>query len=97
MRRRLLRCVLCRRPAAVAPAQELRLPMKDGSVKFAVIGDTGTGDNHQLAVPSSSRPGAQVPVRLVVMMGDNLYGGDSAKDYEKKFEHRRTSRCSTAA
>ena len=32
------------------PAQDLRLPMKAGSLKFAVIGDTGTGDSHQIEV-----------------------------------------------
>jgi opacity protein-like surface antigen len=35
-------------PALVA--QDLTVPVKNGSVKFAVIGDTGTGDKHQLAV-----------------------------------------------
>ena len=74
-------------PAAL-PAQSLNLtlPMKQGSVKFAVIGDTGTGDNHQAAVAkqlTSSR--AQFPFDFVIMMGDNLYGGNSAKDYDKKF------------
>ncbi len=65
----------------------LTLPMKKDSVKFAVIGDTGTGDTHQLAVArqlTTSR--SQFPFGFVIMMGDNLYGGNSAKDYQKKFE-----------
>jgi hypothetical protein len=68
------------------PAQDLKLPLKDSSVKFAVIGDTGTGDKHQLAV--AKRLAAQrgkFPFDFVIMMGDNLYGGNSPKDYEKKF------------
>ena len=44
-------------PLPVA-AQELRLPNKPGSVKFAVIGDTGTGDRNQLAIATSWRRGA---------------------------------------
>jgi 3',5'-cyclic AMP phosphodiesterase CpdA len=69
------------------PAQDIRLPVKDGSVKFAVIGDTGTGDSHQFDVAKqlmTYRAKFQFP--LVVMMGDNLYSGDAPKDYQKLFE-----------
>jgi calcineurin-like phosphoesterase family protein len=69
-----------------AQTSGLTLPMKKDSVKFAVIGDTGTGDKHQLAV-AKQLIGARVqfPYNFVIMMGDNLYGGNSAKDYDKKF------------
>jgi len=71
-------------PALVA--QDLTLPLKKGSVKFAVIGDTGTGDKHQLAVARQlAATRARFPFDFVVMVGDNIYGGNSAKDYEKKF------------
>lgn len=71
-------------PALVA--QDLTLPMKNGSVKFAVIGDTGTGDKHQLAVAKQlTATRAKFPFEFVVMVGDNIYGGNSAKDYDKKF------------
>ncbi len=71
-------------PALVA--QNLTLPMKNGSVKFAVIGDTGTGDKHQLAVAKQlATTRAKFPFDFVVMVGDNLYGGNSAKDYDRKF------------
>ena len=67
-------------------AQNLTLPMKEGSVKFAVIGDTGTGDKHQLAVAKQlNATRAKFPFKFVVMVGDNLYGGNGAKDYDKKF------------
>src|SRR6266850_2013391 len=56
-------------PALVA--QNLTLPMKNGSIKFAVIGDTATG--------------AKFPFEFVIMVGDNLYGGNSPKDYDQKF------------
>jgi 3',5'-cyclic AMP phosphodiesterase CpdA len=71
----------------LAMAQDLRLPNKSGSIKFAVIGDTGTGDKHQLAVArqiENYRKTFQFP--FVIMVGDNLYGGSNAKDYQKKFE-----------
>ena len=71
-------------PALVA--QDLTVPMKNGSVKFAVIGDTGTGDKHQLAVAKQlTATRAKFPFEFVVMVGDNLYGGNAAKDYDKKF------------
>jgi len=67
-------------------AQDLTLPMKNGSVKFAVIGDTGTGDKHQLAVAKQlTATRAEFPFEFVVMVGDNIYGGNSARDYDKKF------------
>ena len=71
---------------ATVPAQDLKLPIKMGSVKFAVIGDTGTGDSHQLAVARQlAAYRGKFPFEFVIMMGDNLYGGNSAKDYDKKF------------
>jgi predicted MPP superfamily phosphohydrolase len=71
-------------PALVA--QDLTLPVKNGSVKFAVIGDTGTGDKHQLAVAKQlTATRAKFPFDFVIMVGDNLYGGNSAKDYDRKF------------
>jgi 3',5'-cyclic AMP phosphodiesterase CpdA len=67
-------------------AQDLTLPMKNGSVKFAVIGDTGTGDKHQLAVAKQlAATRAKFPFEFVIMVGDNIYGGNSEKDYDKKF------------
>src|SRR6266496_772277 len=74
-------------PAAlIAQNINLTLPMKQGSVKFAVIGDTGTGDDHQLAVAKQlTGARAQFPFDFVIMNGDNLYGGNSAKDYDNKF------------
>jgi 3',5'-cyclic AMP phosphodiesterase CpdA len=68
-------------------AEDLRLPLTNGSVKFAVIGDTGTGDKNQLAIAKQLAAWrGKFPFAFVLMMGDNLYGGDATKDYEKKFE-----------
>jgi predicted phosphodiesterase len=68
-------------------AQQLLLPNKDGSTKFAVIGDTGTGDSHQLDVSRQLTAYRQrFPFTLVIMMGDNMYGSDTPKDFVRKFE-----------
>ena len=67
-------------------AQDVKLPMKDGSVKFAVLGDTGTGSREQVAlgkVMAAYR--AKFPFEFAVLLGDNLYGGENARAYEQKF------------
>ena len=72
---------------ATSSAVKVSLPVKTGSVRFGIIGDTGTGTpkQHQLAdVLLQSHQ--MFPFEFVLMMGDNLYGGESAKDYKAKFE-----------
>ena len=65
---------------------KLALPLKEGSVRFAVIGDTGSGSSKQQDVADTMvRYRAVFPFEFVLMMGDNMYGGESAKDFEKKF------------
>jgi hypothetical protein len=65
----------------------LKLPMKDGSLRFAVIGDSGTGDSKQRAVAQKLIASRQrFPFDFVVMLGDNLYGTDSPSSFVKKFE-----------
>ena len=87
MRRLFLLALLLLVGPSAMQADDLRLPLKNGSVRFAVIGDTGTGDAHQRDIAAqlvSWR--VKFPFSFVVMMGDNLYGGDSPKDYQKEFE-----------
>ena len=65
----------------------LALPNKADSVRFAVIGDTGTGKDAQAALAERmAEYHAAFPFEFVLMMGDNLYGGEKADDYEQKFE-----------
>ena len=70
-----------------ALAQELTLPNQKDSLKFAVIGDSGTGntDQYRLAKQFVSVHG-RFPFEFVLMMGDNMYGGETARDFERKFE-----------
>lgn len=73
------------RSAADAPLK-LALPMKDGSVKFAVIGDTGSGTARQRDVGAMMiKYHTLFPFDFVLMMGDNMYGGEAPQDFEKKF------------
>jgi hypothetical protein len=72
-----------------APAKTgvtLALPLKDGSVKFAVIGDTGTGTSKQQDIADIMvRYRAAFPYEFALLLGDNMYGGETAVDFEKKF------------
>ena len=57
------------------------------TVRFAVIGDNGTGDQAEFDVARqmiASR--AQVPFDFVLMLGDNLYGRPSAREFADAFE-----------
>ena len=86
MRRLLFIAALIATLPLPSAAQELRLPNKPGSVKFAVIGDSGTGDKNQLAIGKEMASWrTRYPFEFVVMMGDNLYGGETPKDFDKKF------------
>jgi predicted phosphodiesterase len=77
--------VLCL--AASLSAQDLKLPNKAGTVKFAVIGDTGTGSQAQNEVGSRMAAfHAKFPFTFVVMVGDNMYGSQAPKDFVSKFE-----------
>jgi 3',5'-cyclic AMP phosphodiesterase CpdA len=70
-----------------APAQDLRLPNKAGSVKFAVIGDSGQPGKGQNAIARQmANWRTRFPFEFVLMMGDNLYGSERPGDYAKKFE-----------
>src|SRR5262245_41194525 len=73
--------------AAPVYAQELRLPNKGGSCKFAVIGDTGTGAQAQYDVGKQMAAfHDKFKYEFVIMVGDNIYGSDSAGDFQRKFE-----------
>ena len=63
------------------------LPNEKGSVKFAVIGDTGTGGRQQYEIGKLlNEARSRFPYEFVIMMGDNLYGGQGPSDFVKKFE-----------
>lgn len=87
MRRALVIALVWALPLAAA-AQELRLPNRDGSLKFAVIGDTGQPGSAQTAVAQQmARWRGRFPFKFALMVGDNLYGSEGPRDYEKKFSN----------
>jgi len=72
--------------SAHATAVRVSLPRKDGSVRFAVIGDTGTGSKQQYQLGDIMvRSHSDFPFEFVLLLGDNMYGGETPKDFETKF------------
>jgi hypothetical protein len=68
-------------------AQQLLLPNEGDSLKFAVIGDGGTGGRTQYEVAQQmAKWHVQFPFEFVVMNGDNIYGSESPKNMRDKFE-----------
>ena len=68
-------------------AQNQPLPNSANSVKFAVLGDSGTGESGQFEVAAQmAKVRARFPFEMVLMLGDNLYGSQGPKDLSRKFE-----------
>lgn len=68
-------------------AQELALPLKRDSVRFAVIGDQGSGSRQQYEVGNQMAAFHQkFPFTFVLTVGDNIYGAERPQDFVKKFE-----------
>ena len=85
MRRAFILAFVLTLPLAAA-AQELRLPNKPDSVKFGVIGDSGEPSSGQIAIARQMAAWrGRFPFTFVLMAGDNLYGTERARDYERKF------------
>lgn len=70
----------------IGPA--VKLPLKTGSVRFAIIGDSGTGERPQIEVAKQmDQFRKNFPFDFVLMLGDNIYGSKTNEDFKKKFEH----------
>src|SRR5947207_1106583 len=66
---------------------DLKLPLAPKSVRFAIIGDFGTGGGAQYDVAKQMAAfHEKFPFEFVLTMGDNLYGGESDADFKRKFE-----------
>lgn len=77
--------------ATSAPSQSVaptvHLPLKAGSVRFAVIGDSGRGSREQQDVADQMRAAhAAFPFDFTIMLGDNIYEYKGPGDYVSKFE-----------
>src|ERR1700681_858108 len=68
-------------------AQELTVPNRPGSLKFAAIGDNGTGEQPEYDVANQMDLWhRRFPFDMVIMLGDNLYGSQRPADFVQKFE-----------
>lgn len=70
-----------------AATKAIILPNKEGSVRFVLIGDTGTGTKQQQELADLLAKSRQsFTYEFVLLVGDNLYGGEKPADYKTKFE-----------
>jgi hypothetical protein len=71
-----------------APGQDaVKLPLKEGSVRFAVVGDSGTATRAQIEVGRQMAAWQErVGFKFVLMPGDNIYGSDTPAEMKRKFE-----------
>ena len=71
----------------VGIAQHVTLPLVKDSTRFAVIGDTGTGDKSQYDIGRKLEEYRQhAHFTFTIMVGDNIYGSERPQDFQKKFE-----------
>jgi 3',5'-cyclic AMP phosphodiesterase CpdA len=69
------------------PAGQIAMPLHDGSVRFAVIGDSGRGDDAQREIAQQMIAWrTKFPFDFVIMLGDNIYPPHGPDDYVTKFE-----------
>jgi predicted MPP superfamily phosphohydrolase len=74
--------------AAPAAPPAAALPNRDGSLKFGVLGDFGTGDRSQFQLGEQMLElHAAFPYELIVTVGDNIYGSERPQDFVRKFEN----------
>ncbi len=67
-------------------AVEFTFPLNSDSVRFAVIGDMGTGEQPQYDTAQQMLKARQTfPFDLVIMLGDNIYDGNKPGDFDRKF------------
>jgi len=70
-----------------AGALALTVPNKEDSLKFAVLGDFGTGSKQQYQLAEQMKlVHDRFPYDMVALVGDNLYGSERPQDFKKKFE-----------
>ena len=63
------------------------LPNKADSLKFAMLGNSGTGERQQYQLADQmARLREQFKYDLVILAGGNIYGSERPRDYVNKFE-----------
>lgn len=74
--------------AAPGPDRPKDEPREDkDSVRFGVIGDSGSGDAAQFRVAEELTKAHQHwPLDFIIMLGDNIYGTEAPDEYAARFE-----------
>ena len=68
-------------------AQDLTLPNRATSLKFAAFGDNGTGEGPEYDVGRQMAAyHGRFPFEMVIMLGDNLYGSHKPEDFVRKWK-----------
>lgn len=72
--------------ALIKPSSIFCSPVND-KIRFAVIGDWGTGDQHQIGVARQMVASHQrTPFDFVISAGDNIYPNGSGRYFSRNFE-----------
>jgi predicted MPP superfamily phosphohydrolase len=72
-------------PTPAAPP--IPLPNREGSLKFAVLGDFGNGGRQQYELGGQMAAlRKRFPFEIMLTVGDNLYGSQRPQDFVRKFE-----------
>jgi len=67
-------------------AADFAFPLQANSVRLAVIGDSGTGEQPQIDVAQQMvKSRAAFPFEFVITLGDNIYTGSQPSDFEQDF------------
>jgi hypothetical protein len=70
-----------------AASPVVRLPVQQGSVRVAIIGDSGSGSKGQYELAAQMvKTRNSFPFDTVLMLGDNIYGSQSPASFKNKFE-----------
>ncbi len=92
-RARFLLCLFILSWSVVFPLRSGEGPAEPAPLRFAVIGDSGTGDEHQHRIGQRMAEWhGRLPFDLVLMLGDNVYGGPfnwgggNQKDFPSRFD-----------
>src|SRR5579864_487396 len=65
---------------------DVAFPLQPNSIRFAAIGDMGTGASFQVDVARQmAKSRAAFPFEFVITLGDNVYTGSAPSDFDKDF------------
>jgi len=73
-------------PAPAMTVADVPFPLRANSVRFAVIGDFGTGEKPQIEVAQQMvKSRVAFPFDFVITVGDNIYTGSQPSDFDLDF------------